>query len=198
MVAMRSPLTMKTGAMDKGGHLACWRVFFWFRERGESNPCGAKMLPINSMGGTGRANRRRTALIILLFLTVVFAGACGDSFGGARRQMDAIRTLKLIHEAEDHYHRAHGHYASLAALGPTEAGLVAEDVAYGRSVGCAFRIELPEAGYTIVASPLTDIRNATWSLYSDESGVVRFSGSPVQDSAHSQRIDGVSDSTGGR
>jgi hypothetical protein len=104
--------------------------------------------------------------------------------------MKAILNIRKVQGAEDAYYLKTGRYASLDAL--TESGLISSvpGLGHGLAEGYRFQIQLEAQGYRLTASPDPRPKRLFYSLYSDESKVIRSSFSSTVATAASPRIDG--------
>jgi hypothetical protein len=147
------------------------------------------MLSVNSKAPPASSRLSwATGVLATLVLCSSFSG-CGDD-SAARRQMSAIRDIWLIQLAEDKHHSATGSYAVLEVLGPGKSGLLNDDLARGVADGYAFTVETFDRGYRLTAWPLVHKSSLFYSLYSDESKVIRSRLGPSVATAESPRIDG--------
>lgn len=88
------------------------------------------------------------------------------------REMAAIRSITMLHNAQTQYVQLYGSYAAtLRDL--AEADLIPAELASGTKHGYSFQVKGSGRHYTITASP-TDA-NLRQSFYSDETEVIRES-----------------------
>ncbi len=120
--------------------------------------------------------------IILLVVVVTAAGLFAlriavlnrsELFRGNEDLRDAIAVMKQIQNAESQCYRSDGKYAGLPDL--PSCGKLDSRLAQGSHNGFAIVVNVPQTGYSVSVLPIPSKR--FHSLYSDETGVIRF-GSP--------------------
>jgi hypothetical protein len=135
-----------------------------------------------------RRSRIPTQRILVL---VCLIEACGGD-GAARRQIAAIADVREIQQAQEAYHSKSGVYGSLQDLVKTGAYPAERYEAVILSARRPYQItlNLSGGGYRLSALP-TGVRSGpVYSLYTDESKVIRSRFGLEPANADSPRIDG--------
>jgi len=134
-------------------------------------------------------NRRRgfslVELLIVIAIILIILGVALPRLNQARitaNEMSAIRSVTVIHTAEQQYMSQYGKFASsLDELGPptsgassaTAADLLSGDLAKGEKQGFHFTLQANPAGYTINANPVSFGTTGKRTFFSDQSMTIR-------------------------
>jgi hypothetical protein len=108
---------------------------------------------------------------VLIFWTAVLRRS--EKFRGNEDLRDALAVMKQIQNAETRCYQAHGEYAGLRDL--PSCGKLDQRLAQGSQNGFTAAVEAHRSNYSVSVLPMLSKR--FHSLYSDQTGVVRF-GSP--------------------
>ena len=137
-----------------------------------------------------RKNRSRAGfslveLLIVIAIILIILGVALPRLNQARitaNEMSAVRSISVIHTAEQQYMSQFGKFASsLEELGPptsgtpnaTAADLLSGDLAKGEKQGYHFTLQANPAGYTINANPVGFGTSGKNTYFSDQSMTIR-------------------------
>jgi type IV pilus assembly protein PilA len=113
------------------------------------------------------------------------------------QEMAAILNVRSINTAQVQYYTEFGRYAkSLSELGPpsngkegpSAAGLIPADLAWGTKGGYTFTLRASSTGYTVNANPVKYGSTGSRTIFSDESLVIRANSGPEPATAASGEI----------
>jgi prepilin-type N-terminal cleavage/methylation domain-containing protein len=113
------------------------------------------------------------------------------------REMAAVRQIHTLHTVQAQYMSQFGRYAaSLSELGgapgsqvgPSSAGLIAEDLAGGEKNGYKFTLTGAPTGYVISVVPVGYGTTGRRTFYSDQTGVIRENWGQEPANAQSKEI----------
>jgi hypothetical protein len=122
-------------------------------------------------------------------LAIAFLAACSGRHP-ATDELSAIKTIRLLNDSEHRYYAAHGEYAELVALLPSDARLTVGEFVGKTPSGYQFAIVPSAAGYSLQASHGSDPTFTFRRFYSDQTSVIRFSIGSAVPTSQSPRIDG--------
>ena len=114
---------------------------------------------------------------------------CSDQAEGTARYARSLRTMLRIQAAERSYHELNSRYAGPEALGIPGLQIVGPGLAEDPVEGYRFRVVVSDRGYQVTSWPVVHRGDAFYSVYSDETGVVRSHFGAEMATARTQRID---------
>jgi hypothetical protein len=124
---------------------------------------------------------------LVLVMCALLACSCDDL--RARQNMRAIQNIRIVQEAEASYYISAGHYADLRTLTDEKVHLLSGD--FNDVVGgYRFKVTNDGRGYRLTAWESAIHAGNFYSLYSDESNVIRLGVGPAPATSKSPRIDG--------
>ncbi len=133
----------------------------------------------------GRAGFSLVELLIVIAIILIILGVALPRLNQARitaNEMSAVRSITVIHTAEQQYMSQYGKFASsLDELGPptsgnasaTSADLISGDLAKGEKQGYKFTLQANPSGYAVNANPVGFGTSGKNTYYSDQSMTIR-------------------------